>query len=198
MEIFIRLTISNFLYIIILLILAGISIAALTNQGLFNQAQNAKNVTEEKTAEEKETLRNYEEQINAITQGTYNKNEIVEKSIIKVGTTKEFAVDSNYKIEKIINENEEIARGYSNEGKIFIEAKKDGNTNIKVVIIGNSEEKTINYNITVMETEWQIDYKADEQKFIAPCKGTYNIQLWGASGGKGGQYYEMIIPGSRW
>ena len=55
--------------IIILLILAGISISALTNQGLFNQAQNAKNVTEEKAAEEKETLRNYEEQINAIIGG---------------------------------------------------------------------------------------------------------------------------------
>ena len=35
--------------IIILLILAAISIQALTNQGLFTQAQNAKNLTEEKT-----------------------------------------------------------------------------------------------------------------------------------------------------
>ena len=43
--------------------MAGISISALTNQGLFTQAQNAKNLTEEKTAEEKETLTNYEEQI---------------------------------------------------------------------------------------------------------------------------------------
>ena len=42
MEIFIRLTISNFLYIIILLILAGISIAALTNTGLFEKAKDAK------------------------------------------------------------------------------------------------------------------------------------------------------------
>ena len=55
--------------IIILLILAGISISALTNQGLFTQAQNAKNLTEEKTAEENETLANYLEQIEAITGG---------------------------------------------------------------------------------------------------------------------------------
>ena len=38
--------------IIILLILAAISIQALTNQGLFKQAQNAKNLTEEKIAEQ--------------------------------------------------------------------------------------------------------------------------------------------------
>ncbi len=56
--------------IIILLILAGISISALTNQGLFTQAQNAKNLTEEKTAEENEILKNYLEQMNAITGGT--------------------------------------------------------------------------------------------------------------------------------
>ena len=52
------------------MILAGISISALTNQGLFTQAQNAKNLTEEKTAEENETLTNYVEQMNAIIGGT--------------------------------------------------------------------------------------------------------------------------------
>ena len=56
--------------IIILLILAGISISALTNQGLFTQAQNAKNLTEEKTAEENEILTNYLEQMNAMIGGT--------------------------------------------------------------------------------------------------------------------------------
>ena len=55
--------------IIILLILAGISISALTNQGLFTQAQNAKNLTEEKTAEENAILANYLEQMEAITGG---------------------------------------------------------------------------------------------------------------------------------
>ena len=55
--------------IIILLILAGISISALTNQGLFTQAQNAKNLTEEKTAEEDAILENYLEQMNVMTKG---------------------------------------------------------------------------------------------------------------------------------
>ena len=53
--------------IIILLILAAISIQALTNQGLFKQAQNAKNLTEEKTAEEKAILDSYEEQLGIAT-----------------------------------------------------------------------------------------------------------------------------------
>ena len=49
--------------IIILLILVGIAIQALTNTGLFKQAQNVKNETQEKAKEEKETLDSYEEQI---------------------------------------------------------------------------------------------------------------------------------------
>ena len=47
--------------IIILLILAAISIQALTNQGIFAQAQNAKNLTEEKTSEESAKLYEYEQ-----------------------------------------------------------------------------------------------------------------------------------------
>ena len=49
--------------------MAAISIQALTNQGLFKQAQNARNLTEEKTAEENAILTNYLEQMNAIIGG---------------------------------------------------------------------------------------------------------------------------------
>lgn len=49
--------------IIILLILAGVTIASLTGNGLFGQAQRAKNVTEEKTGEENNTLGEYENEI---------------------------------------------------------------------------------------------------------------------------------------
>ena len=45
--------------IIILLILAGISISTLTNQGLFRKADEAKTRTEEKTIEENEILQTY-------------------------------------------------------------------------------------------------------------------------------------------
>ena len=52
--------------IIILLILAGISISALTNQGLFGKAQQAKQEAENAQREENEILANYLEQMNAI------------------------------------------------------------------------------------------------------------------------------------
>ena len=55
--------------IIILLILAGISIQALTNTGLFAQAEEAKKRTENAQKEEDEILKNYLEQMNAIIGG---------------------------------------------------------------------------------------------------------------------------------
>ncbi len=51
------------LTIIVLLILAGIAIQALTNQGLFSRAKEAKEITEQKTAEESEILKNYLKEI---------------------------------------------------------------------------------------------------------------------------------------
>ena len=50
--------------IIILLILAGISIGALTNEGLFQKAQDAKTKTDESIANEQITLNTYETEIN--------------------------------------------------------------------------------------------------------------------------------------
>ena len=50
--------------IIILLILAGISISALTNQGLFKNAKIAQNATEKAEVEQGKTLNEYEDEIN--------------------------------------------------------------------------------------------------------------------------------------
>lgn len=50
--------------IIILLILAGISIGALTNQGLFTNAKDAKNKTEKATQNELNTLNEYGDELN--------------------------------------------------------------------------------------------------------------------------------------
>lgn len=63
--------------IIILLILAGISIASLTQTKLFGKAQQAKSDTETAQATENETLENYILQINAATLKTYNIGEQV-------------------------------------------------------------------------------------------------------------------------
>ena len=50
--------------IIILLILAGISIASLTNQGLFTNAKKAANATNEATKLEQNRLTEYETEMN--------------------------------------------------------------------------------------------------------------------------------------
>ena len=50
--------------IIILLILAGISISALTNQGLFKNAKAAQNATEKAEEEQGQRLNEYEDEIN--------------------------------------------------------------------------------------------------------------------------------------
>ncbi len=64
--------------IIVLLILAGVSIAMITGQnGILTQAQNAKNRTEEAQAEEQNILTNYEDYINNATLDTATVGEIV-------------------------------------------------------------------------------------------------------------------------
>ena len=75
--------ISLVITIVILLILAGISISALTNQGLFARAKEAKEKTEQKTAEESATLREYEEQIGV---AIGDPNYIAAKTIVEAQT----------------------------------------------------------------------------------------------------------------
>ena len=73
--------------IIILLILAGISISALTNQGLFKNAKEAQNATEKAEEEQGKTLNEYEDEINKYLE---NDNKTAEKLVDKVndGTIK--------------------------------------------------------------------------------------------------------------
>ena len=72
--------------IIILLILAGISISALTNTGIFKKAQEAKEKTTEAEANQQATLDEYEKELNKfltasdISNAT-NKNEIYGKTV---------------------------------------------------------------------------------------------------------------------
>ncbi|MFQ9263487.1 MAG: hypothetical protein ACLR44_00105, partial [Clostridia bacterium] len=68
--------------IIILLILAGISISALSNQGLFKNAQKAKKTTEESQKKETALLEQYESELNKYIEngrwdGKVNKPELM-------------------------------------------------------------------------------------------------------------------------
>ncbi len=73
--------------IIILLILAGISIAALTNQGLFKNAKEAQNATQKAEGEQGKVLNEYEDEINKYLE---NDDKTAEKLVDKVndGTIK--------------------------------------------------------------------------------------------------------------
>lgn len=53
--------------IIVLLILAGISISALTNTGIFQKAKDAQKVSENVEKEQRETLGEYEKELNKYT-----------------------------------------------------------------------------------------------------------------------------------
>ncbi len=121
--------------IIILLILAGISISALTNQGLFTQAQNAKNLTEEKTAEENAILANYLEQIEAITGGIKEEIKLnsvtVSESTTHTATEITFTWDELSTIAKMISNNSEI-------GNDTLEVKVQTNLGTKTLGVGDT------------------------------------------------------------
>ena len=70
--IFYSLTINNILNIIILLILAGISISALTNTGIFGKAKEAKQKSDEAALDQNTKLDEYESEINAYLPGQNN------------------------------------------------------------------------------------------------------------------------------
>ena len=84
--------------IIILLILAGISISALTNQGLFRNAKAAQNATEKAEAEQGQRLNEYEDEINKYLSNNDKKEEkLVDKvndGTIKIGDYVKYTPDT--------------------------------------------------------------------------------------------------------
>ena len=110
--IFYSLTINNILNIIILLILAGVAINALTQTGLFENAKQAKNITENAQKDENKKLGEYSSKINEYISGTSRDEassevlkKIEETSTVNTysytGSEQEYTVpeDGYYKIE---------------------------------------------------------------------------------------------------
>ena len=80
--------------IIILLILAGISISALTNQGLFKNAKVAQNATEKAEVEQGKTLNEYEDEINKyLSNNDKTEGKLVDASAIAKVTDTEKATN---------------------------------------------------------------------------------------------------------
>ena len=81
--------------IIILLILSGISISALTNQGLFKNAKTAQNATEKAEKEQGQRLNEYEDEINKYLN---NANEDEKIALITDNINKELSKTDNTKL----------------------------------------------------------------------------------------------------
>ena len=90
--------------IIILLILAGISISALTNQGLFKNAKAAQNATEKAEKEQGQRLNEYEDEINKYLN---NANEDEKIGLITDNINKELSKTDNTEL-KDAKENKSV------------------------------------------------------------------------------------------
>ena len=93
--------------IIVLLILAGVSIAMLTGQnGILTQAQRAKNATENASANEQSMLDSYEDYMNGITGGQWQEEKGVNSPQLMQGMT-----EVSFKLPDDTNKGEIIKRG---------------------------------------------------------------------------------------
>ena len=88
--------------IIILLILAGISISALTNQGLFKNAKAAQNATEKAEAEQGQRLNEYEDEINKYLENEDEHTKAFKEKVGKVLSTTDNTEIKDAKNNKIV------------------------------------------------------------------------------------------------
>ena len=88
--------------IIILLILAGISISALTNQGLFKNAKAAQNATEKAEAEQGQRLNEYEDEINKYLENEDENTKTFKEKVGKVLSTTDNTEIKDAKNNKIV------------------------------------------------------------------------------------------------
>ena len=88
--------------IIILLILAGISISALTNQGLFKNAKAAQNATEKAKEEQGQRLNEYEDEINNYLENEDENTKAFKEKVGKVLSTTDNTEIKDAKNNKIV------------------------------------------------------------------------------------------------
>ena len=88
--------------IIILLILAGISISTLTNQGLFKNAKIAQNATEKAEAEQGQRLNEYEDEINKYLENEDEHTKAFKEKVGKVLSTTDNTEIKDAKNNKIV------------------------------------------------------------------------------------------------
>ena len=142
--------------IIILLILAGISIQAITNTGLFEQVEEAKKKTENAQIEEKEILENYYEQMTSYGGGKQSSAE-------ETAATTHTATEITYGWDEIANMAKVISNTTSiNENTLEVKVIIDGKTKI----LGVGDTKTLDGR-TVRILGFNHDELADSVKTTA-------------------------------
>ena len=119
-------TIDNILNIIVLLILAGVSIAMLTGEnGILTQAQNAKNKTEQSGEEEKVKLAVVAAKTDGY--GTIKEEDLTDELI------KYFENESNFNIEPSKNENSYLITITGSERSYYVEENGNVISNLYII-----------------------------------------------------------------
>ena len=144
--------------IIILLILAGISISALTNQGLFKNAKEAKNRTENSQKEEQEILNQYEDELN---RHLSNNDKTEEKLVDKVN-------DGTIKIGDYVKYTPDTASTDSILQELNTYSGSDKNTTSTLT------QKSLNWRV--------LDIKDGQVRLISELPTTSKIKLNGYNG----------------
>ncbi len=118
--------------IVILLILAGISISALSNTGIFQKAKDAKKASENAEKEQRETLGEYEKELNKYTAQELTENKIntvlskTENTVLKDKNGNVFTLPAGFKV--VVNDDTGNAKTVD-KGIVIEDATIDGNGN---------------------------------------------------------------------
>ena len=159
--------------IVILLILAGISIQAIMNTGLFEQVEEAKKKTENAQIEENEILENYYEQMTSYGGGKQSSAE-------ETTSTTHTATEITYGWDEIANMAKVISNTTSiNENTLEVKVTIDGKTKI----LGVGDTKTLDGK-TVRILGFNHDELADSVKTTAYGSSTLT--------GKAGISFEYV------
>ena len=118
--------------IVILLILAGISISTLTNTGIFQKAKDAKKASENAEKEQRETLGEYEKELNKYTAQELTENKIntvlskTENTVLKDRNGNVFILPAGFKV--VVNDDTGNVKTVD-KGIVIEDATVDSNGN---------------------------------------------------------------------
>ena len=169
--------------IIILLILATISIQSLTNTGLFKNAEKAREVTEEKTAEEKKFLDSYEEEM-GIASGA--KEYTAAKTMAEAQTDDMLAKKVNSSITDAYGNKITVPAGF----KIKVDATTNNATTVNqgIVIVDSNENEFVWIPVGKIYTDVE---KTDANAKIIEL-GRYEFDSNGNKSAYSGSYVEEV------